>query len=313
MKEYIKKVLLAGVLIVCTVIGVFFFQITAFAPQYLLDYNASILDKINRLETIQEPKIILVGNSNLAFGIDSKKIEDAIGMPVVNLGLHGGLGNKFHENMAKYNIGAGDVVIVCNTNYADPNLRVADYSLVWITLENHYELWRLVPLEEWPKLFAALPSYLDRVRHLWLSKEGNKDNGTVYSRLSFNEYGDVIWERPKSIYKWEQSSTPTLDVGDETINNLNDFNTFCKERGATLLIAGFPVGNGEFTGDIKSYTEPWAKLRAAVECPVISDIEDYFFDYSLFYDTNYHLIDEGVQLRTDQLIQDLEQWMGILE
>ena len=50
---------------------------------------------------IEEPKIILIGNSNLAFGIDSEKIENSVGMPVVNLGLHGSLGNEFHESMAK--------------------------------------------------------------------------------------------------------------------------------------------------------------------------------------------------------------------
>ncbi len=310
MKEYLKKVFIAGLLVACTVAGVFVFQLLAFAPQYLMNYNASILDKIDRLKEIDEPALILVGNSNLAFGIDSELIEETLGMPVVNLGLHGGLGNKFHENIAKCDIDPGDIVVVCNTNYADPNLRVADYSLVWITIENHFELWPLVPPEEWPKMIAALPSYLDRIRHLWLSGEGNRDDGTVYSRTAFNEYGDIAWDRPESMYVWEASSTPQFDVGDKTIENLNRFNSFCEKRGATLLIAGFPVGNGKFTGDTKKYTKPWAKLKASVDCPVISDIEDYFFDYSLFYDTNYHLIDRGAELRTMQLIRDLKEWQG---
>lgn len=60
------------------------------SPQYLGNYQASLIDKVERLESIQEPKIVLIGDSNLAFGIDSERIEEAFGMPVVNMGLHGG-------------------------------------------------------------------------------------------------------------------------------------------------------------------------------------------------------------------------------
>ena len=64
------------------------------SPQYLGNYQASLIDKVQRLESIHEPKIVLIGDSNLAFGIDSEKIEEAFDMPVVNMGLHGGLGNE---------------------------------------------------------------------------------------------------------------------------------------------------------------------------------------------------------------------------
>ena len=70
------------------------------SPQFTHEYNASFIDKMKRLESINEPKIVLVSNSNLAFGIQSDLIEDAFEMPVVNLGLHGGLGNAFHESVS---------------------------------------------------------------------------------------------------------------------------------------------------------------------------------------------------------------------
>ena len=62
------------------------------SPQYLGNYQASLIDKVERLESIEEPKIVLIGDSNLAFGIDSEKIEEGHGIPVVNMGLHGGFG-----------------------------------------------------------------------------------------------------------------------------------------------------------------------------------------------------------------------------
>ena len=77
------------------------FYIFNMLPQYENGYCASLIDKVNRLKSINEPKIVLLGNSNLAFGIDSKMLEESMNMPVVNMGLHGGDGNAFHEEMAK--------------------------------------------------------------------------------------------------------------------------------------------------------------------------------------------------------------------
>ena len=68
---------------------------------------------------INEPKIVLVSNSNLAFGIQSDLIEDAFEMPVVNLGLHGGLGNAFHERMPLFNITIGDIIVISHLDYSD--------------------------------------------------------------------------------------------------------------------------------------------------------------------------------------------------
>lgn len=89
------------------------------APQYTHVYNASFIDKMARLERIKEPKIVLVSNSNLAFGIQSDLIEDALGMPVVNLGLNAALGNAFHERMPLFNLTKGDVIVIAHFDYND--------------------------------------------------------------------------------------------------------------------------------------------------------------------------------------------------
>ena len=116
MKKFIVKII--GFLVIIGAIGIIcsMFVFGVVAPQYSMNYNSSINEKIDRLNSIEESKIILVGNSNVAFGFDSEKIQKEIGMPVVNLGLHGGLGNYFHEQMAKENIQVGDIVVLCHTN-----------------------------------------------------------------------------------------------------------------------------------------------------------------------------------------------------
>ena len=72
--------LLKAALVFCLVVG-FVFGIVM--PQYRYNYNASLIDKEARLKSLDEPKIVLVGDSNVAFGFNSQMLEEAMGMPVV--------------------------------------------------------------------------------------------------------------------------------------------------------------------------------------------------------------------------------------
>ena len=49
-------------------------------------------------------------------------------------------------------------------------------------------------------------------------------------------------------------------------------------------------------------------MAKRLDCPVISDYRDYFFDYKYFYNSFLHLTTEGAALRTEQLIEDLEEY-----
>ncbi len=80
-------------------------------------------------------------------------------------------------------------------------------------------------------------------------------------------------------------------------------------RGAVLVIAGYPIAYGEYsTFDASDFAEFKTALQSKLNCPIISDYADYFFPYSYFYDTQYHLTAEGADVRAQQLIKDLEAW-----
>ena len=50
------------------------------------------VDKMERLRATPSPRVVVVGGSNVAYGIDSSRLEASLGRPVVNLGTSGGLG-----------------------------------------------------------------------------------------------------------------------------------------------------------------------------------------------------------------------------
>lgn len=282
-------------------------------PQYLYSYNASLLDKMERLTSLSEPKIVLIGNSNLAMGIKSKMLEDAFHMPVVNMGLHGSLGNAFHEEMAKVNVTAGDIIIVSHTEFHDDD-SIKDPVIAWLTLENHPDLWKLIRIKDIPAMYFAYPDYAKRALTLWTSKTGNLPNyGDPYSRLAFNEYGDNCFERSAGRYEKEEFfdlfTIQVPSINENCTNRLNELNRYITERGATLLIAAYPILADEHTPPAADYVRFQSNLQDCLDCPVISDYTDYFLDYQYFYDTPYHLTDEGSVLRTQQLILDLRHYL----
>lgn len=310
MKQFLKKLCLFLGLFLLSAALVFALHFFVIGNQNLGSFQAALLDKTERLQSIGEPKIILIGNSNLAFGVDSEKIQEALGMPVVNMGLHGGLGNAFLENMGKLGVSEGDIVVVCHSDYDDDGT-IPDPALAWITVEMHPEFWKLIPAKAIPQMLKAYPSYLysSAVRFLTGSPKNVPETGTSYSRAGFNAFGDVC-VRGEDSFVFTEDSVVVPQVGEETAARLNALNHYILSRGANFVVAGYPIGSGEFTPAEAEFDAFEAQLREALDCPVISRFADYFLPYSCFYDTVFHLNDEGVKLRTGQLIADLQDWMN---
>lgn len=275
-------------------------------PQYENGYNASLIDKVERLESIDEPKIVLLGHSSLTFGIDSERIEEAFGMPVVNMGLHGGNGNAFHEEMAKYNVAQGDIYIICHSDYDDDNV-IQDAMTAWSSIENHLNLWKILRVNDIGTMAKAFPIYLKHCLGYHSAGTGNQDPGGLYARSAFNEYGDVALLREGNQYTFEGEVVPP-GIGDAAVDRINELNGYLTKRGATLLVAGYPIGNGNVTAEAAEFEAFQEQLADRLDCPVISNYADYMFDYRYFYDTNLHLNTEGVALRTGQLISDIKRW-----
>ncbi len=275
-------------------------------PQYENGYNASLIDKVERLESIDGPKIVLLGHSSLAFGIDSERIEEAFGMPVVNMGLHGGNGNAFHEEMAKYNVAQGDIYIICHSDYDDDNV-IQDAMTAWSSIENHLNLWKILRVNDIGTMAKAFPIYLKHCLGYHSAGTGNQDPGGLYARSAFNEYGDVALLREGNQYTFEGEVVPP-GIGDAAVDRINELNGYLARRGATLLVAGYPIGNGNVTAEAAEFEAFQEQLADRLDCPVISNYADYMFDYRYFYDTNLHLNTEGVALRTGQLISDIKRW-----
>jgi hypothetical protein len=63
-------------------------------PVYSNSFVGVLDEKVERLASIEGKKIVVVGGSSVAFGLDSALMEEYLGMPVVNFGLYAAIGTK---------------------------------------------------------------------------------------------------------------------------------------------------------------------------------------------------------------------------
>lgn len=308
MLKFFKKIIILLLIVFFTICLIFLFDYFIIGNSFSDGYNASILDKIKRMDSINGPKILLVGNSNVDFGMDSNMLEEEFEMPVVDLGLHGGLGNAFHERIARLGVKKGDIVIVCHSDYSDHG-SLDDLKLVWITIEYNKHLWRLLDTNDYKNMIRAYPNYVMSSICEWIICKRIFPAKAPYSRSSFNKYGDIA-VRPNDIntYVFSKNSIVVPHISEICVQRLNKLNDYIKTKNATLLIAGYPIAYGEYTPPAKDFEMFQLNLEEQLNCEIISDFTDYFIPYKYFYNTYLHLTTEGSKIRTKQLIKDLRKW-----
>src|SRR5690606_17377891 len=77
------------------------------------DYAKASVDKHARLAAPGSAKLVLVGGSNLAFGVDSAELERELkGFRVVNMGMNAYLGLRFMLSEVMEDLEKGDVVVL---------------------------------------------------------------------------------------------------------------------------------------------------------------------------------------------------------
>jgi len=81
MKKLILNIALFFCILFVILLSILFLLPNPFLKNSLI---GAVIDKNKILSQTKPPKIILVGGSSVSFGTDSKKIQDAYKLPVIN-------------------------------------------------------------------------------------------------------------------------------------------------------------------------------------------------------------------------------------
>jgi hypothetical protein len=83
------------------------------AAPHTPDFNTNgIRVKEAALKNAPSPKVVFLSGSSGAFGVDSPRIQQALGRPVVNMGLNAPLGIEFMMNEVAGSIKPGDLIVL---------------------------------------------------------------------------------------------------------------------------------------------------------------------------------------------------------
>ena len=278
------------------------------------DYMYALIDKFENLKTEKSPKIVLIGGSGLAFGMDSKTISEYYNMPVINMGLHGGIGLRFLLEGIKPYMKRNDILLIIPEYgfFYDIYLG-AGSNLIEVLLNIYPQGFRYLTFQQYVMMLSELPRYsIDNLQDAYMKENAfQKHEQKIYARKNFNRYGDMTAHWAEQSYINEQyKDLPTRPIDEKMLKELEDYITFYQSQGVEVVIlppALVSTIAQSMHGEIQQVTETLAKNPNRAYHyfhPARYSLPD-----SLGYDTKYHLLKSGIDLRVRYLIEDLNLFL----
>lgn len=309
MKTFLLKTTLLGfVLIAILCIGLFCIK----NPYVEEDLLWALPYKHTLLKNTQSPKIVFVGGSNLSFGLDSRRISEAFEMPVVNMGIHGGIGLRYMMNDVLPYVKKDDVVVlVPEYKQFYTSLYYGNNALVSILFDIFPQGIQFISIKHWYKLAPhVIRSATTRIVNIPNGlinrlKPGSTPIGD-YDRHSFNNFGDTYthWHKKNKIVSCSKKCSGEETVDEFVLSEIKEFRSHLQRNGAELIV--LPPIYQECSFNNQQYIIK--KIETQLKGNKISYLTDplrYKFADCLFYDSIHHLNKRGVDLRTTRVIEDL--------
>lgn len=263
---------------------------------------------------INANKIIIVSGSNGLYGIDSERLRNYYGRPVINTAVHAGLGPGYILNRSKTVAKKGDIIFL-PFEYAHyqrdsvPSEMLTSYLLSYdveyIRLLSWYEQWRIFAGLKFTRLYAG---YMEQDFR-------NKEDINNFQNI--NAYGDRINIEPTKMTRRQQLAIKNLkpeeiyktELSSYFIGVMGEYLTWAKTQGVCIIV--MPPSFMFFDEYRKKpYPEFFSNIRTyfiSRDVSFVGDPYSYMYEKKYFFDTRYHLNSDGVQKRNQKLIDDLGQ------
>ena len=273
---------------------------------------AMLIDKRVLLDATPAPRVILVGGSNLMFGVDSAVLEDALGLPVVNMGVFGGLGLLAPLDVILPHVQPGDtVVLVPEYEMLFTGLAPFDKDYYrWFLAVDPRAAWRFYYSRQKPQVLLAdfLMLMRDKLGALFVIPfKGNHSlagNGYLRYEQVVNRFGDGSEEiRPAAPDQLAgRNNVYRADAfKHEIVEQLNDVTARFKARGVRVLLTFGVFPESEYTLNQKIIDATAGQLREDGTFQVVGSPRDFLYPYSEFSDSVNHLRPAARTLRTQRL------------
>lgn len=262
---------------------------------------------------IGEPKIVIAAGSSVHFGVNAQMIGEAFHRPSINYGVMALLDLDYIIYRLKRILKKGDLLIMpleYEHYLYDSSARLSmqkKYHL--LTFDQAFFYNHLSNFQKISTIYKIHPlMFIGSIYEQINVKKGQPSSGS-YKIEDINEYGDETSNNPNiiSVSKGLSMPKPT----EESLVVLGKFHQWCKDRDIKLYLT-FPntayFKDYELT-EINKEIDRFIDVLTQRGLPVMGGPQDAMVPKELMFDTNYHLIKEGINLRTTRLINLMEKTM----
>ena len=264
-------------------------------------------DKMDLLmQNADKRKLIFFAGCSMFYGLDSQMVaEEYPDYTVLDMGVVGGTNASFQFDCMLPFIREGDVFVHAPEQASSYQLmaNLACENRVFIATEGNFDLLTLTDMAKMEGAFDCFSAFNSNRRKL--------EPRSYDDAFSFNEYGDNTSNRPN--VRNDKQLTENYGVYDGYVTETS-LNVLCnlydqiEEKGGTVYFSYAPINElCVVEENAIAFTEKIENGLKERGYTVISDLRDYVMPAKYFYDTDYHLTNEGAQIRTNKLISDLKQ------
>lgn len=281
-------------------------------PKYT-DSDLMFGKKYERFMTAENNRIILISGSSKHYGFDSDYADTLSGgkYTFVNYGTNAQMNVMFYLEAMANLANEGDIILLAPEQYGPycdtVNGKRDMTALTFQGSESCYQLVSAVDASQYTGFFNALNQYL--------SQRISRKDLTYESRsYKLDEYGDCSVARKNyNSDGYRNGANGTFYFKKDTIpsefaENFNRILSIASSRNIPAYLS-FPPYNinacDPNTLNDASYDEYMADMEKTINATLVSDVRDYIIEGKYFYNTDYHLMEEGAKHHTEVTVRDI--------
>lgn len=301
--------LIGRILVFVGLLFVFSYSALYINPDFKKEYVAGIIPKLEKLKSVKVKKIVIIGGSNACFGIDTYLMETQLGMPVVNMSLHGGLPLKYIIEQVKYHLNKGDILILAKeyeglkdqywnkmNGIELPKVATYDMSQFYVLFSDRILLESTVI-----GILKTIQNYIVK-----FPIKGRNEIVSVYDARVFQgdnlkseflngEYKVKIDEHP--LHKAYRNSLVSVE--------LKKYKEYFKQKGIEFYLTPPVIIEGFYKDE--EILPFWNQLSLSSGVPLLSKDKRYTYAREYFLNSHYHTNKKGREIRTKSLIEDIQK------
>ena len=320
MKKQTKTALLTlsiAMVLLLSIPSSVFIMDAATGKVYSKSYYAEWGKMYSKLRKNGNKKIVLIGNSAVAFGVNSKLIQnelsiDGLDYEVVNFGLYGALGTKFMLDFSINHLNKDDIAIIMPEEYPQSMSLYENKTEQWKAFEGARDAYLEVP-------FQTKGTYINGYFEYVAGKGtlvGKEMVDGVYALSSFDDNCDMSYERKDNQMLPYFHAVGNEIVFDDSLLNpsflsyLNQYAKKAKAKGAATYYLLAPM-NERGIAKGESVSSFYQSLSEKLSFPILGNPEDSVMEANWFYNSDFHLNSAGMQEFSLRLLSAIKNEFAI--